>query len=62
VILPSAVIEADFLAEPPSFIESLFSSSSTWRTVRDLIGAGVWSAALLLGLWALRRALRDRVI
>ena len=61
VIVPSMVMQSGLLAEPPSVYSDLFSSN-TWGTIRDLIGSGVWVGALLLGLWMLRRAQRNRVI
>lgn len=61
VFIPSLVVEASFLASPPSFYEDVFSGDS-WGLVRDLIGTGVWVGALLVGLWALRRAQREDVI
>ncbi len=61
VILPSAIIESRILAEPPSAYRDLFSSSA-WRTIRDLIGAGAWVGALGIGIWGLRRAQRKRII
>jgi mono/diheme cytochrome c family protein len=61
VFIPSMVVEAGFLAQPPSIYEDLLSSRS-WGIIRDLIGTGVWLAALVFGFWALRRAQRQNVI
>jgi len=61
VFIPSLVVEAGFLAQPPSVYEDLFSGES-WGVIRDLIGTGVWLAALVFGFWALRRAQRQNVI
>lgn len=61
VFLPSMLVEASFLASPPSVYEDIFSGKS-WGLIRDLIGTGVWLGALLFGFWALRRAQRQDVI
>ncbi len=61
VFIPSMLVEAGFLAQPPSVYQDLFSGES-WGVIRDLIGTGVWLAALLFGFWALRRAQRQDVI
>lgn len=61
VFIPSMVVEAGFLAQPPSVYRDLFSGES-WGVIRDLIGTGVWLAALVFGFWALRRAQRQNVI
>lgn len=61
VFIPSLVVESSLLASPPSVYGDLFSTD-TWGVFRDLIGAGVWLGALLLGFWALRRAQREDII
>ncbi len=61
VFVPSWVVQSGFLASPPSAYEDVFSSEF-WGVVRDLVGTGVWLAALLAGLWALRRAQRKGLI
>lgn len=61
VFIPSMVVEAGFLAQPPSVYGDLFSGES-WEVIRDLIGTGIWLAALLFGFWALRRAQRQNLI
>ena len=61
VFIPSMVVEASFLAQPPPVYEDLFSGES-WGIIRDLIGTGIWLAALVFGFWALRRAQRQDVI
>ena len=61
VFIPSMVVEAGFLARPPSIYEDVFSGES-WGVIRDVIGSGVWLAALGFGFWALRRAQRQNVI
>ena len=57
VFIPSMVIEAGFLAEPPGDV-----SSDTWEDIRGLIGSGVWLAAFGLGVWGLRRLQQRGVI
>ena len=61
VFIPSLVVEAGFLASPPSAYEDVFSGDS-WGVIRDLIGTGVWLGALVFGFWALRRAQRQNLI
>jgi len=61
VFIPSLVVESSLLATPPSVYEDLFSGDS-WGLIRDLIGAGVWAGALLLGFWALRRGQREDIL
>ena len=61
VFIPSLVVESSLLASPPAVYEDLFSSKS-WGLIRDLIGAGVWLAALALGFYALRRGQREDII
>lgn len=61
MFLPSLLVEASFLASPPGPWEDVFSGKS-WGLIRDFLGAGLWLGALLLGLWALRRAQRQDVI
>jgi mono/diheme cytochrome c family protein len=61
VFIPSLVVEAGFLAQPPSVYEDVFSGES-WNVIRDLIGTGVWLGAVVFGFWALRRAQRQDLI
>jgi len=61
VFVPSLVVQSSFLARPPSVYRDLFTAE-TWGVIRDLIGAGVWLGALVLGIWALRRAQREGMI
>lgn len=61
VFLPSLLVEASFLASPPAPWEDVFSGKA-WGLIRDILGATLWLGALLLGLWALRRAQRQDVI
>ena len=57
VFIPSMVIEAGFLADPPGDV-----SGDTWDDIRGLIGSGVWLAAFGLGVWGLRRLQQRGVI
>jgi mono/diheme cytochrome c family protein len=61
VFIPSMVVEAGFLATPPSVYEDVLSGDS-WGVIRDLIGTGIWLAAVVFGFWALRRAQRQDLI
>lgn len=61
VAIPSMVMEASWLAAPPSVYDDLISTE-TWDIIRSLIGSGVWLVALALGVWGLRRVQRSRVI
>ena len=61
VFIPSMVVEAGFLAQPPSVYEDVFSGKS-WGVIRDLMGSGVWLVAVGFGFWALRRAQRQNLI
>ncbi len=61
VFIPSLVVESELLASPPDLYLDLFSAE-LWGLIRDSIATGVWLFALGLGIWALRRAQRDRVI
>lgn len=61
VFVPSWVVQSDFLSSPPSVYEGLFSADF-WGIVRDLIGTGVWLAALVIGMWGLRWAQRKELI
>lgn len=61
VVLPSRLIEAEFLASPPSVWGDLFSTD-LWDTIRSVLVTGVWLVALGVGVWGLRRIQRRGVI
>lgn len=61
VLLPSRLLESDFLASPPSVYLDLFSDD-LWEVIRSLSGTTVWFVALAFGFWGLRRLQRQRII
>lgn len=61
VVVPSLVMESEFMSEPPSVYGDLISTE-LWDTIRGLTGTAVWLIAFGLAVWGLRRVQRKRLI